>query len=178
MQSKRIRVFIVILIALFTIPIVTGVVYAAATFESWSGPLFLDPGYQLTTYVSAMSPPDKVVCISYSVGQVEYPELACTCDNPACNNNGEGTWVCEIPSDFYDSTVYWDMSAWTSGGPGICGSMSTQGLTGTFSTGTTAVVLSGLSAAAEKDYSGLLITSGLVLLGLVAGGGALRSRRQ
>jgi len=124
-------------------------VFAATTFGNWTGPVWLDPGYQFTIEVESMTPPDKMVCLTYTYDTTS-DKTACTCNSPDCApDTGIGTWVCQIPDNLPNTTVSWDMSAYTPN----CGAKKTQGPTGSFGTGPTAVTLTDLSASASSAFS-------------------------
>jgi hypothetical protein len=169
----------ILLLVLIMTGLVAGSAYADMGWDSWNGPEYLGPGYQFTLEVTSISSPDNRICLTYDVDGDAGSTLACTCEGDDCDSASKlGIWVCEIPTNYNNATIDWDMSGWTAGAGPTCGVLSTPGPSGTFYTSPTAVVLSEAKAGVGWGTAGLLIISGLLGLGLFTGLVVVRSRRR
>lgn len=158
----------------FTLFVLAGsvmVVYAGATFGTVVEPAFNGTDYVGSTQVTAISNPDKLVCIQYRVNGGTATNTPCSCTAPGCTAaTSIGTWVCTIPGPILNATVNWRMGTWTAGGGNSCGSEKTVAATGSFQTSATAVTLSALQSSemsgsmAAAVASLLLFLTGIILL--------------
>lgn len=160
---------VLLLTALFTV-LIPSAVYALTTFGPILGPTFVQPGYQWTAEVTAMTPPDHTVCLQYTAtppgGTVV---LECSCVLPNCNPATDiGTWVCTIPMNIPNATIAWQIGGWAAGGGQSCGSQRTPGASGSFSTGPTAVNFASLSALPAEGKIGGWLLGLLAVVSLVA----------
>jgi hypothetical protein len=142
----------------------TGVAYAAVQFGDWTGPDWIDPGYQFTIDVQSPLASSMEICIQYVLdGQQAYRE-PCSCTTPDCSPlTGRGIWTCVIPGDYPGAFIDWDVSAWTA----PCETKDTQGPSGRFETSPSAISLAWLSADSGGGPSAMIILPALVILGLV-----------
>jgi hypothetical protein len=133
--------------------------------------------YTCTIAVTTLTPPDKKICLGFGVdtngdGVADSEDLV-TCDEAGTS----GSWTCLIPKQL-NAEIDWDMSAFSSAGAS-CGGNKTQGPTGSFTTGPTAVSLAGLQAEggfALPLWLGLTVLAGLLAV-LAMGAVLLRQRR-
>jgi hypothetical protein len=139
-----------ILSLLLLLPMVaTTLVSATGTITSVTGPIFSGGQYTWTVQVSALSNPEKFICLTYNTGGSDTT-IGCTCDNPVSGscNNVTGGWTCTLAAQ-NNTTVNWDIDCWTSGSSGgTCGSdrNCSGSTTGSFSTGPNAITLLDLNA--------------------------------
>jgi hypothetical protein len=142
----------------------TGVVSAAVQFGDWTGPDWIDPGYQFTVDVQSPLASSMEICIQYVLDGEQAFREPCTCAAPDCSPlTGHGNWTCVIPGDFSGAFIEWDMSAWTA----PCETKDSQGPVGRFETSPSAVSLAWLSAESDAGPSAMIILPALALLGLM-----------
>jgi hypothetical protein len=144
------RWMVIIIIVLLSL-VGAGTVYAAVTFDSYTGPQWLDPGYQFTATTSAWTAPQDRVCILYSVDSGSENKELCTCTSPACDPaTNLGQWVCTILKDYNNATISWDISAYHDSS---CVADRSPGFMGSFTTGPTSVVLKTFTTESQKAIS-------------------------
>lgn len=135
---------------------------AAATFGPVTGPIYLNPGYQLDAEVTAMSDPHNNVCIDYTVSTGGSGLESCTCSLPECDPASSlGSWACVIPGNYPSATINWVVSAYPGGS---CTGTSLEGPSGNFTTDPTALELVGFTGA---GWGGFTPTGMLVVLGVL-----------
>jgi LPXTG-motif cell wall-anchored protein len=153
------------LILAATLLAVTTTAYAAATFgqASWA---WTNPGYRFTVPLTALTNPDKSVCLAYSVnGTAQTPGL-CTCSGANCPAGADATYTCNIVSNLPNATITWDISSYTANNG--CTGKSVVGASGVITTGPTAVTLASFDAATRPaswlPAIGLAFMTGALLL--------------
>ncbi len=72
-----------LLIAALFLFAVAGIASAGATFNNFTGPTWLNPGYRWTVDAS-LTNPDKQVCIEYSVNGGALTASQCSCAGAGC----------------------------------------------------------------------------------------------
>jgi hypothetical protein len=159
-RGRRISTLALLVVLLAT----AGVAYAAVQFGDWTGPDWIDPGYEFTVDVLSPLSSSTEICLQYVVdGQQAYRE-PCTCLAPDCSPlTGVGIWTCVIPEDYPGSFIEWDMSAWTA----PCQIKEDQGPLGRFETSPSAISLAWLSAEPGAAHTGMIVLPALMILGLV-----------
>jgi hypothetical protein len=163
-RQKRHNTAVSVLALLAGLVIVTGVVYAAVEFGDWTGPDWLDPGYQFTIDVQSSLASSTHVCIQYVINDQQADREPCTCEMPDCSPlTGVGTWTCVIPHDYPGVYIDWDMSAWTV----PCQTKESQGPVGRFQTSPSAISLAWLRAESGGAQSAFLLLPAAMLLGFV-----------
>jgi hypothetical protein len=162
----------ILLAALMLVVLIAATAWAAATFGTTTGPTGVgpNPDYHWTAEATAMSLPDKLVCLQYRVEPAtSWIKLACTCDatsNPTAYDctTGTGIWTCVLPGPLDNATVHWRTGSWSAGSGGdACGDEKVLADSGTFTTGPNAVTLSSFGAA--SPVKGLVVAA---LAGLLA----------
>ncbi len=156
-----------LLIAALFLFAVAGIASAGATFNNFTGPTWLNPGYRWTVDAS-LTNPDKQVCIEYSVNGGALTASQCSCAGAGCPD--VGAWTCTIPSNFPSSSIAWRVGSWTAGGGGSCGAEQNLAGSGTTTTGPNAVALSRFDVARSDAGWQMAV---IALLGLVGLGGGL-----
>ncbi len=147
-------------IALLLILVLAAVTFAEATITV-TGPTWNNPGYTWTVSVTAMSNPDKLVCLT-----INGAATPCACNSPACDaTTGLGTWVCTQATNVPNGT--WNIDSWTAGGGSSCGGdkNATGEKSGSF--GPNAITLARFQAARLGQASSPLLLPA-VALGLAA----------
>ena len=140
-------------------------VYAGLT-AIVNGPFWSGGDYTFEVDVTAISNPDKLICIEYDIGQTSTTTVVpCSCTLPECDpDTSIGLWICAIPGPILNQTTDYDIAGWTAGGGGNCGSEKTAipGGSGSLTTSPTAIALQQNSVAPAKQ--GILFSSLTVLL--------------
>jgi len=135
--------------------------------NSFTGPTWLNPGYEFTFDVTEITGGTNDICIIYSVNSGSSQENHCTCTSPDCSAN-VGTWHCQVPTNEPDAAIVWNISGWTGGS---CNGSPSLIQEGTFNTGPNAIELSSFEVSSEKDnnptYFPILIISFIVLVFVV-----------
>jgi LPXTG-motif cell wall-anchored protein len=145
--------------------VVTATAYAAATFgqASWT---WVNPGYRFTVPVTALSNPDKSICLAYSVNGTAQTPVLCTCSGANCPAGANATYTCNIANNLPNATITWDISSYTANNG--CTGKSVVGASGVITTGTTAVTLASFDASAHSaawlPAIGLALMTGALLL--------------
>ena len=148
-QIKPVYKHLMLKITLLLSLLLVSTAYADATFGSYAGPQWLNPGYQFTVDVT-LTEPHKYVGLTYAVNSVPYPCVECT--------GGPGTWVCTINSDYDNSSVNWRIAAYPNS---RCSGTSVQGPIGNFTTGPTVI---GLTSFVAENSKTTFISSGFILI--------------
>ena len=164
MVNKKVKIILPLVFAL----IIVSNAYAAATFGAWSGPIWLNPGYQFLVNIIAIDDPHHYVNLTYSVNNGAAQCSPCSCTSPACDPvTALGQWVCTIPNNYSDSTISWDMSAY----PARTCSLGSKekGPADSFTTGPTSILLTkftSMRANASNSSTGtILIFAAVVVSG-------------
>lgn len=151
---------------------------AAATFGAVTGPVFLNPGYQLDVEVTAMSEPHNNVCIDYTVSTGGSGLVSCICSLPECDPTSSiGSWACVIPANYPSATIEWGVSAY----PGdSCTGTSIGGPSGDFDTDPTALGLVGFTGTGWGGFTpaGMLVVLGVLGAAVVVLGALWNTRRR
>ncbi len=153
----------VVLVAAFLA--LTATAHAAATFgqASWA---WVNPGYRFTVPVTALSNPDKSVCLAYSVNGTAQTPVLCTCSGANCPAGANATYTCNIAGNLTNATMTWDISSYTANNG--CTGKNVVGATGVITTGPTAVTLASFDASAQPASwlppIGLALMTGALLL--------------
>jgi hypothetical protein len=121
-----------------------GNAYAAVVSPSYTGPIYLNPGYQFTANVTSLTTPHQFVGLSYSVNNGAALCSNCTCTSPDCNPaTGVGNWACSIPTSYNSATIVWNISAYPNAS---CGGNQALMHSGSFTTAPTVIQLRTLAA--------------------------------
>lgn len=162
---KMINALPVFLLLVSLVLITTGTVHAAAVFGSYTGPVWLNPGYGFTVTLATLSSPHQYIGLLYTVDGGAAVCADCSCTSPDCDpETGTGTWVCAIPSTYNNATIVWEMSAY----PNVqCSGNKVTGPTGSFSTGPTAIKGYALTAGAAESHIVHIGLTALVVVGAV-----------
>jgi hypothetical protein len=177
-KNWRWAIFVALVLALT----VVSTVYAVVTFDSYTGPQWLNPGYQFAVNISTwdlQNDPQTRVCLLYAVNSGNQRKEFCNCTLPACNPaTNIGQWVCTITSNYNNSSITWDISAYHDAS---CYSYKAPGFSGSFTTGPTAVVLTSFTAekvdAPSSSTWPILVIVAVVVLLLLALVWMYRSRK-
>jgi hypothetical protein len=131
--------------------------------NSFTGPAWLNPGYEFTFDVSGFTGGTKDICVIYTMNGAEEQENHCTCSSPDCAAD-IGIWHCLIPSNIDNAAIVWDISGWTGGS---CNGSKSLIQAGTFNTGPTAIELSSFDLNSrsknELPYTSILTISVILL---------------
>lgn len=168
------------LLALALLLIVYGVASAAWTWTLLSGPTY-DAGNALWRWqidVTALSNPQKVICLTYSTENGVVPETTILCDGPGVGV--AGLWTCELAESAVatgaPTNVLWDIEAGTAGSGVPCGETTTgEGPSGTFGVGPTAVAVSSFQAGTSRLVP---LAAGVGLVAFLGGGTLVLRRRR
>jgi hypothetical protein len=156
------RIGIVLAAALLA---VTTTAYAAATFgpATWT---WINPGYRFTVPLTALTNPDKSVCLAYSVNGTAQTPVLCTCSGANCPAGANATYTCNIAGNLPNATIAWDIASYTANNG--CTGKSVVGASGVITTGPTAVTLASFDASARPASwlppIGLALMTGALLL--------------
>ena len=163
-----------VLLALLLLAAIPVLVSAGATYDPVQGPTVVGSAYQWTVNVTAMSNPDKIVCLSYAVRPAVAPNWTATdgCTCASCSS-GVGTWTCTLAQATIGSSTFdWDVASWSAGGGGTCGSSKTPMGAGTV---TPSSVSLRSFAGRNLPMTGIVALCGVGLLAI--GGVTARTRR-
>lgn len=170
-------------LALLIVLMSTVLVMAGATFgpNTSTQPTWLNPGYQWMVEVDAISNPDKLVCLDYSIAPSGVSDqVPCTCDDTIDAGDdcavGTGHWTCTIPDDYPNETITWSTGTWSAGGGNSCGAEKSVASTGDTPTSPTAVTLSNVSASTDSSIAVIGLFAGFMVVAL-AGLGLRYSRK-
>ncbi len=159
------RRYVIVLIGLLSLLMVS-TAYAGATFGSFTGPRWLGNGYEFTIDVTSMSTPHQDVCLTFSVNGGKNEYVHCTCALPDCDPTSHiGTWLCSFLTNYTNSTINFDISAYSGGS---CTGNQIVGRSGTFTTSPTAL---GLTSFTTENAKASFFSSNSILL--VAFGGVV-----
>lgn len=175
-SSTRRKLYTGMTLVILGLFLVSTVVWAAATFgtDTSTEPIWLNPGYEWHVEVDAISNPDKIVCLDYSVQNAGIADTKrCVCDDTIdpgddCSK-GTGHWTCTLDQDYPNDTINWSTGTWSAGGGGSCGALKTEAASDSTTTGPNAIMLKGLTArespAGRPQNLAVLLLVGATILG-------------